>query len=622
MPEEEEIKKDEELKKKWSNTKDKVEPLNRTRLTPNRTQIPIDRTNLPLNKLQASNSVPSTEEDSETTEEEAESEEKDEQTFLEKIIGKKEEYKGRIDKQKKKIEDHKEGLRRTGIAKKVHICHYCGAEIPYGLKRCPSCEHKLEEGEEWKESKYYASKWSYYAAAAGSTLLMFIIWSRYLTGPMDFLTDQVNYYVPHLTWLPALALFFGSFLASMQFYAKGFIKGIQWTLLVTFGLGFIQPVLLHGAVFLSGGALEETMDVDFICVINSMFSMDPTAMEACSKTDPDDPEYIKTQSMYRSLDVGFGAQVFDSRGRIRYEVPTAIATEVDGLEPFSFPFTITNVNTKLSGIVIKNLKVEGVRGYRNSIRDYNDPLFYFDEIDSCVIDPCELQPQESLTITASHVIGEFPLDMELEGGFENRIPCEVEDLRRIPFVIWLVFDHDVNHKRTLVIARSSEDRTAIMDLPDVKKSLEMSTPTAGPLDIVIDFNNPYVMGQRLSGDKIPLSITVYNKFEKFYRLLEDITITTDGTWPSWLSVEGEDCQLDLTNNRIIVNSAMGPDQDTGAKTKRFSCMLVIDGYPENNPYRSVTFTAHAEYKYFDFAESSSGAAEVDTYCCLNPEKCG
>lgn len=334
------------------------------------------------------------------------------------------------------------------------------------------------------------------------------------------------------------------------------------------------------------------------------------------------PTYTGYKS-YESLDVILGDELIDKYGNKIYRIPTPYASKTkdeppytDG-EPYALSFYVENKNKYMK---IFDIDVMNVRGSAN--KSAKDPFWFKATVfDACRGGyACDLEPNRKIKVYAEHFKAK---NKEGDLLYDNMIPCEVDDLevKNLEFEIEVKYKQNVSHKRTLIITRSYKDTMNVMKNPKLQKEATMQPPTDGPIDLLIDFTNPYTMGERKT-ERIRLEVHVINEGEGEYKPWKNggchdkdkpcIIIQTVDPFPSWINLSNSTyCELYRDDDKIEITLEWEAYREGN---KKFICDLEVKDYPTQYAYQSVHFTGQMFYRYKE-TYNSFPSVKVDRSDC-------
>jgi hypothetical protein len=415
---------------------------------------------------------------------------------------------------------------------------------------------------------------------------------------------------------------------------------------------------------------------------------------------------------YDTIKITLGDVSYEG-GKIVYKVTKPVAvpsTSPNTKSNFRLPINIKNLNEKDNeggGLSITNISIgtgsdregalnmEGAKGdpvledthvwayvNRTSGRRVNkDPDIFLFEAQQigplCNRDsPCNLGPEEEITVFAENFVGGdkkamsygwvddkciSPYDEDdCPVSYQNRIPCEDKNMQSFEFEIKIKYDFSVAHTRTLVVANTRNDGYTASEQGAIVDILE-EVPTDGPMDLIINFNSPYILEEMQAIPKgtvgrniITMTVGVQNGNENSkYRPYKGdnpytITIKPIGDeFPSWLTGVSGDCidhenengnidQIGIRNGEFYLND-MVPLETRDQFLEEdvsFVCDLQIDIEGARNDvasYKSISFVGKLTYNYIEEKTFFGYRNSVDVdkqfcpdcpYDCIEREVCG
>ncbi|MDI6798887.1 MAG: hypothetical protein QMD12_02740 [Candidatus Aenigmarchaeota archaeon] len=365
-------------------------------------------------------------------------------------------------------------------------------------------------------------------------------------------------------------------------------------------LGNVALIPIGGGVIPIGG-----VSIDTQCWLKALSSGDLMGLQKCyvEPTTDKKPTYAGTKS-YKTLSITFGNERVDASGRSYYEIPTIFASNIAEPEPYSLPFYIKNLNSKESGLKISSISIEYVKAWMNETYE-----FYF-KAESIYPNNIGLEPQEKVKIYAEN----FSCRKFYDNNYT--FPCEERKLKELRFETELRYRQNATHKSVLTVVRSKDDEALLQNSELRKQVYELQPPSDGPVDLLITFMSPYVLGSR-GGDKIKMGVWVENKGNGKLKFVEgeNIVIRPIGGLPSWLNlISSSVCQEKYGNIEIKIPSRYSRVEFYKGMSKQFVCDFSIDStqYPKEAPYQIVNFEGRLQYEY---VETSGFSQKVNRGLC-------
>jgi len=410
---------------------------------------------------------------------------------------------------------------------------------------------------------------------------------NYAFGSFASLIGSLGLGLPVILIVAGISAAFAIVLAS-----QSLVKGIIYSILIVVALGVVTPLVAGIPLILGSPNIPGIGGIDIMCYFGKLFSGDFQNMQECYTELQDGDEGMPTYTgvkPYNTLEMKFGRK--DDYG---YVISTVFANE-----PYTLDISLINSNTEESGIKFEEVIVEKVTMTKNDFIESgdtkcgypsDDPDFLINKEDidnSCPIslnadtcndadNACTIRPEEerwiyvdfppsgetvNLTDNKGDEVEGLACDVSIvcdsacEGDHDcgKTIPCKIYYVRQrngeylqrkrtfksVKFSVNATYEQNVTHKRTLGVAASYEDMLKFKDDPDLRREIyQIEPPSAGPIDLIIDFTSPYYLREG-GGDTIKMEVWISN--EKSGRIKPgEITVKIVGDFPEWLEPDNEE----------------------------------------------------------------------------------
>lgn len=450
---------------------------------------------------------------------------------------------------------------------------------------------------------------------------------NYAFGSFASLIGSLGFAEPITLYLVAgISAIFAFVLAS-----QSLLKGIMYSILIVVALGVVTPLVAGIPLVLGNPNIPGIGGIDIMCYFGKLFSGDFQTMQECYETLQDGdggmprPECCKS---YNTLEMKFGRK--DDYG---YVISTVFANE-----PYTLDISLINSNTEESGIKFEEVIIEKVTMTKNDFVetpgsvecgdpnhvDSSCPILL--NVDTCNVDgPCRIRPEEEMWIYV-----DFPPSnktVNVTGNNETKMPCKLyycrirDDIctpvtrtfRSVKFSVNATYEQNVTHKRTLGVAASYEDMLKFKDDQDLEREIyQIEPPSAGPIDLIIDFTSPYYLRER-SESKIKMEVWVSN--EKSGRIKPgEITVKAVGDFPEWLVWAGDTERCTFNDVTKTITLTKFSDRFLILRNPvKYVCDFKIENFPSDVSYQTATFTGEMEYIYTQGASTDSVSVDR-TFC--------
>jgi len=499
---------------------------------------------------------------------------------------KKEEVK---EKKPSKWEKVKGGLGKAKITggkliKKQCTNPKCGWSGATDAKKCPICGMNLKRAgltDTGNIIKFFV----FFGSILGS---LFFVFKPAMDLIFSLVSEALITYLGS-TALASFAIYGGVTVAALLIALWLSSMDLKWG--VGGCLAIIFLMILGPALFtvgmnivIPGGILgQELRNLDFACYIETLFSGHPEDMQYCYTTPKETgpPEY-SGDKIYEMIKINLGDEMVDRYGKTYYNIPTPYASTEDDKDPYELPFYVENVNEEDD---ISEFQINQVGFYMNKSRFY---WFEAKAIDRCFTTLCPIEAEDKIKIYAE----EFE---DSNGNYPGYIPCENESFYRIyDFRIRSTYTHNVNHTGKLTIVRSKDDELRVP-----KEAYLIEAPTNGPVDLLINFESPYTMGER-SDNTVRMGVWIVNRGSGWFSFLDStLTITGLGNQSigSWIGYDSGDCIVD--GNEIRFENSLDPGKIIySEQAEHLSCKLQIKETP-GDPFQIVYLKGTVNYEYHD-----------------------
>ncbi len=582
------------------------------------------------------------------------------------------------------------------------ICPNCGTGNPRESKKCKNCGANIENLEKpeiqlTKIGKILKNGITFVVSSGISIASLFLLYN-----PIFSFLDKQFPFLADILLTPFLFFSVGHWILIISGLLIGLVliistKRWEWQI----GTPIMLLIIVAVGVF----SLGMVSGYDISSLISSLGN--PQAL-FCSLIGSDNPMFCPqivedgiSYAGYKSYDT-LGIEIGNKRfreGKTTYEIPTPYGYTDNVKSDYVLPIYIKNLNdedTEGGGLVFSNIVIgngddrENVELRQTHVWAYvnrtigrrsnaNPFLYEAQTIDICDDEnECTLGPEDELKIFASYFAGGYkvciidgysssstlggctecsinywqydpcPNDYSVINGvsqlsYFNTFPCEDQGVQQLEFEIKLRYDSSVVHTRTLVLA-NTEDDEYIASRQGAIKHLSDEIPTDGPVDLIIDFDSPYIL-EEMRRNEIRMTIEVVNGKEtgKYKPIdIDDkaaITIEAlgsfEGGFPSWLTGVSGDCTRD--GNQITISEDdfyKGGQKKFLEGSRSFVCNLEID--PESaivdvQSYKSFSFVGNLTYRYLDGKNFFGWRNSVPInrefcpgcpYYCRSEESCG
>lgn len=533
-----------------------------------------------------------------------------------KLKEEKKEDKKKEDEKKKEETEGKES--RLGALTITKACTnpQCGWRGTTGANKCPRCGSKLsiERG----PLGLIASFGIFFGIIFGML--------NYAFGSFTSLIGTLGLGIyPVILIVAGISTAFAIVLASQSLF-----RGIMYSILIVVALGVVTPLVAGIPLVLGNPNIPGIGGIDIMCYFGKLFSGDFQNMQECYEGLEDGDEEMPTYTgvkPYNTLEMSFGRK--DDYG---YVVSTVFASD-----PYTLDISLINSNTEESGIKFEEVIIEKVTMTKNDFVETPGSVECGDpnhldsscpfslNADTCnATVPCTIRPEEEMWIYV-----DFPPSgktVNVTGNNETKMPCKIyycrirddsctpveRTFRSVKFSVNATYEQNVTHKRTLGVAASYEDMLKFKDDPDLEREIyKIEPPSAGPIDLIIDFTSPYYLRER-SESKIKMEVWVSN--EKSGRMMPgEITVKAVGDFPEWLVWEGDTERCKYDGVKTITLTKFSDRFLRLRNPVKYVCDFKIENFPSDVSYQTATFTGEMEYTYTQGASTDSVSVDR-TFC--------